>query len=127
MMSRTKKYNKNKGFYEKICLANVVCRFVWNLWLAWNDGRKHEEQARTSRSKKFKPKLLVLDFIRFGNTIDEIREFHDILMSQDTCLVEFVVNLDKINQKKFYIMALPIKFQNLDSSFCRAIVIQKKS
>ncbi|MFX0070604.1 MAG: cyclase family protein [Candidatus Hermodarchaeota archaeon] len=76
---------------------------------------------------KYKPKLLILDFIRFGNTIDEIREFHDILMSQDTCLVEFVVNLDKINQKKFYVMALPIKFQNLDSSFCRAIVIQKKS
>ena len=75
---------------------------------------------------KYKPKLVVLDFIRFGENIEEIREFHDILMSQDTCLVEFVENLDKISQKRFYVMALPIKFQNLDSSFSRAIVIQKK-
>ena len=75
---------------------------------------------------KYKPKLLVLDYIRFGENIDEIREFHDILMSQDTNLVEIVDNLDKINQERFYVMSLPIKFQNLDSSFCRAIVIQKR-
>ncbi len=75
---------------------------------------------------KYKPKLLVLDYIRFGETIDEIREFHDILMSQDTNLVEFVDNLDKITQERFYVMSLPIKFQRLDSSFCRAIVIQKR-
>jgi kynurenine formamidase len=47
---------------------------------------------------KYTPKLLVLDFIRFGDSIEEIREFHDILMSKDTCLVEFVENLDKISQ-----------------------------
>lgn len=75
---------------------------------------------------KYKPKLLVLDYIRLGENIDEIREFHDILMSQDTNLVEIVDNLDKINQERFYVMSLPIKFQNLDSSFCRAIVIQKR-
>ena len=61
---------------------------------------------------KYKPKLLVLDYIRLGENIDEIREFVD--------------NLDKINQERFYVMSLPIKFQNLDSSFCRAIVIQKR-
>lgn len=75
---------------------------------------------------KYKPKLIVLDFIRFGETIDEIRQFHDILMSQGTNLVEFVDNLDKITQERFYVMSLPIKFQSLDSSFCRAIVIQKR-
>lgn len=75
---------------------------------------------------KYKPKLLVLDTIRLGENIDEIREFHDILMSQDTNLVEIVDNLDKITQERFYVMSLPIKFQNLDSSFCRAIVIQKR-
>ena len=35
-------------------------------------------------------------------------------------------NLDKITQNRFYIMALPYKVQGLDSSFCRAIVIQEK-
>jgi len=75
---------------------------------------------------KYKPKLLVLDNIRLGNTIEEIREFHDILMSQDVCFVEIVDNLEKITQERFYVMALPIKIQHLDSSFCRAIIIQKK-
>lgn len=75
---------------------------------------------------KFRPKLLILDNIRLGDTIEEIREFHDILMSQDVCFVEIVENLEKIKQERFYVMALPIKIKNLDSSFCRAIVIQKK-
>ncbi|MHA1763736.1 MAG: cyclase family protein [Promethearchaeota archaeon] len=75
---------------------------------------------------KYESKLLVLDFIRLGEDIKEIREFHDIFMSQDTYFVEFVDNLDKITRDRFYVMALPYKVQGLDSSFCRAIVIQEK-
>lgn len=75
---------------------------------------------------KYNPKLIVLDYIRFGEDIDETRQFHDILMSQDANFVEFVDNLDKITQDRFYVMALPYKVQGLDSSFCRAIVIQEK-
>ncbi len=75
---------------------------------------------------KYKPKLLVLDYIRFGENIEETRQFHDILMSLDVNFVEFVDNLDKITKERFYVMALPYKVQGLDSSFCRAIVIQKK-
>jgi kynurenine formamidase len=75
---------------------------------------------------KYNPKLIVLDYIRFGEDIAETREFHDILMSKDTNFVEFVENLDKITQPRFYVMTLPYKVQNLDSSFCRAIIIQTK-
>lgn len=75
---------------------------------------------------KYKPKLIVLDYIRFGEDIEETRQFHDILMSFDVNFVEFVDNLDKITHERFYVMALPYKVQGLDSSFCRAIVIQKK-
>jgi len=75
---------------------------------------------------KYKPKLMVLDYIRFGEDIEETREFHDILMSLDVNFVEFVDNLDKITKDRFYVMALPYKVQGLDSSFCRAIVIQDK-
>jgi kynurenine formamidase len=75
---------------------------------------------------KYKPKLIVLDFIRFGEDVDETRQFHDILMSRDVNFVEFVDNLEKLTQERFYVMALPYKVQGLDSSFCRAIVIQKK-
>ena len=75
---------------------------------------------------KYNPKLIVLDFIRFGEDIDETRQFHDILMSQGVNFVEFVENLEEITQEHFYVMALPYKVQGLDSSFCRAIVIQEK-
>ena len=75
---------------------------------------------------KYKPKLIVLDFIRFGENLDEGRQFHDILMSQDAYFVEFLDNLEKITKERFYVMALPYKVQGLDSSFCRAIVIQEK-
>ncbi len=75
---------------------------------------------------RYKPKLLILDFIRFGEDIEETRQFHDILMSQGTWFVEFVDNLDKITRDRFYVMALPYKVQGLDSSFCRAIIIQEK-
>ena len=75
---------------------------------------------------KYNPKLMVLDYIRFGEDIEETREFHDILMSLDVNFVEFVDNLDKITKDRFYVMALPYKVQGLDSSFCRAIVIQEK-
>ena len=75
---------------------------------------------------KYNPKLLVLDYSRFVENIEETRQFHDILMSRDVNFVEFVDNLDSITQERFYVMALPYKVQGLDSSFCRAIVIQKK-
>lgn len=75
----------------------------------------------------YNPKLLILDFIRYGKDIKEIRQFHDILMSKGTNFVEFVTNLEKITQDRFYVMALPIKIQRLDSSFCRAIVFQRKT
>lgn len=75
---------------------------------------------------KYKPKLIVLDYIRFGEDIEETRQFHDILMSLDVNFVEFVDNLDKITKERFFVMALPYKVQGLDSSFCRAIVIQEK-
>ncbi|MHA2392655.1 MAG: cyclase family protein [Promethearchaeota archaeon] len=75
---------------------------------------------------KYKPKLIVLDYIRFGEDIEETRIFHDILMSLDVNFVEFVDNLEKITQERFYVMALPYKVNGLDSSFCRAIVIQEK-
>jgi len=71
-------------------------------------------------------KMLVLDSIRLGENIEEIREFHDILMSRDVVFVEIVDNLDKITQPRFFVMALPLKVRGLDSSFCRALVIEER-
>ena len=70
--------------------------------------------------------MLVLDFIRYGESIEEIRHFHDVLMKDDCVFVEFLANLDKISKQRFYLMSLPYKVEGLDSSFCRAVVIEDK-
>ncbi|MFX0102138.1 MAG: cyclase family protein [Candidatus Hodarchaeota archaeon] len=86
--------------------------------------RMTTEAAKWLANKQVK--MLVLDFIRFGKDIEEGREFHDILMSKDVVFVEFVDNLDEISKQRFYLMSLPYKVEGLDSSFCRAIVIEDK-
>jgi len=70
-------------------------------------------------------KMLVLDYIRMGDTIEEVRQFHDILMGRDCNFVEIVANLDSITKREFFVMALPYKVEGLDSSFVRAIVIEE--
>jgi len=82
------------------------------------------EAAKWLADKKVK--MLVLDFIRLGEDVERIRKFHDILMSKGVVFVEIVDNLDKITKPRFFVMALPYKVQGLDSSFCRAIVIEEK-
>ncbi|MHA1472700.1 MAG: cyclase family protein [Promethearchaeota archaeon] len=89
-------------------------------------GNKIEEGdivvIRNDTGIKFTKQQLYME----GEDIEETRQFHDILMSLDVNFVEFVDNLDKITQERFFVMALPYKVQGLDSSFCRAIVIQEK-
>ena len=53
-------------------------------------------------------------------------KFHDILMSKDIVFVEIVNNLEEITKARFFVMSLPYKVQGLDSSFCRAIIIEEK-
>ncbi len=71
-------------------------------------------------------KMLVLDGMGLGRSIEEGRECHDILLSKDCTLVEIVANVDQITRPEFFVMALPYKVKGLDSSFVRAIVIEEK-
>ena len=54
------------------------------------------------------------------------RKVHDIFMGAGGTFVEFLVNLDQIDHKEFYFMALPFKAQGIDSSWCRAIAIVER-
>ncbi len=73
-----------------------------------------------------KVKMVVIDDLGLGEDIDAMRRFHDILMSKDVVFVEWARNLQAITKPRFFVMALPYKVQGLDSSFCRAIVIEEK-
>lgn len=82
------------------------------------------EAAQWFANKKVK--MLILGSLRLGETIEKTRKFHDILMSKGAVFVEIVDNLGKITKPRFFVMALPYKVQGLDSSFCRAIIIEEK-
>jgi len=71
-----------------------------------------------------KVRMLVLDYIRLGKTLEENWEFHDIILGNDAVLVEIVANLDQIASSRFFVMALPYRVKGLDSSFCRPVVIE---
>jgi kynurenine formamidase len=72
-----------------------------------------------------KVKMLVLDFVRLGEDVEQTRKFHELLMSHEICFVEIVENLDQITRREFYVMALPYKVDGLDSAWTRAIVIEE--
>ena len=69
-------------------------------------------------------KLLVIDAcFGLGPDIPATRELHEILMSRDICIVEFVI-LDGLRRRECFFMCLPVAFA-LDSSFARAIAFEE--
>jgi len=60
-----------------------------------------------------------------GATITAARALHDILMSRDGCLVEFLDNLGELRRREFFFMALPFKCAQVDSAPARAIAIEE--
>jgi len=72
-------------------------------------------------------KLLGIDnHFRLGKDIADGRALHDILQSQDVCLVEFLDHLEELTQRTFYFMALPYRVRQMDSSWARAIAIEAR-
>lgn len=72
-------------------------------------------------------KLLVFECsVSFGRNSEEGRRFHDLLMSRDTCLVEFPEQLNQLDRDEFYLIALPMRVQGLDSAMCRLMAVVEK-
>ncbi|MFP4057076.1 MAG: cyclase family protein [Candidatus Brocadiia bacterium] len=72
-------------------------------------------------------KMLGVDqHFRLGPTITATRALHDILMSQDICLIEFLDNLAELRRPDLFFMALPFKCAQIDSAPARAIAIEER-
>jgi len=65
------------------------------------------------------------NYFRLGRDIPEVRAVHDILLSRDTCLIEFLDHLDDLTQRVFYFMCLPFKAAT-DSAWGRAVAIEQR-
>lgn len=76
---------------------------------------------------EFSLKLFVFDVtVAFGETNEDGRTFHDLLMSRDTLLVEFPDNGHAIDKDLFYLMAVPTKVFGIDSNPCRLLAIVER-
>lgn len=64
--------------------------------------------------------------IEFGQDVEDGRRFHDLLMSNDTLLVEFPGDLTALRRDEFFVFAVPLRIKGLDSSPCRLFAIVEK-
>ncbi len=82
------------------------------------------EAARWLRERKIK--MLGIDsFFQLGKDIPAGRALHDILMSQDVTLIEWLDHLEELRRREFFFMALPYRVRVMDSSWARAIAIEE--
>jgi arylformamidase len=73
-----------------------------------------------------KAKMVGIDtHFSLGVDIAHSRELHDILMSADVTLVEFLANLEQLRRCEFYFIAFPYKCRNIDSGWTRAVAIEE--
>lgn len=73
-----------------------------------------------------KAKMVGIDtHFSLGVDVAHGRELHDILMSADVTLVEFLANLEQLKRLEFYFMALPYKCRVIDSGWARAVAIEE--
>ncbi len=101
----------------------VVCRNASN---GDPKGKRFISEEAALYLKHKKAKMVVLGpNVSMGETVEEGRRIHDVLM-RETTFLELVSNLEQITKPEFFVMALPILVKGLDSSWCRAVVIEEK-
>lgn len=57
--------------------------------------------------------------------MEELTKVHEEVLRADIVIVEGLTNLDKIKQKKFTLVALPLKMKNADGAPARVVAIEK--
>jgi len=105
----------------------VICRNSDKESLKGDRPRPHltPEAARWLRDHKIKM-LGVDNNVRLSADVPATRKFHDILMSADVALIEWLDNLDQLKKREFFLMALPFKVKVMDSSWARVIAIEDR-
>lgn len=77
---------------------------------------------------EFGLKLFIFEHtINFGDTtIAAGRVFHDLLLGRDTLLVEFPFNGAALTKSDFFVFAVPLRIQGIDSSGCRLFAVVER-
>jgi kynurenine formamidase len=105
----------------------VICRNNDEESLKGNRPKPHLTPEAAQWFRYHKIKMLGIDNnVRLSDNIEDGRKLHDILMSDDVALIEWLDNLDQIKKREFFVMALPYKVKVMDSSWARVIVIEDR-
>lgn len=105
----------------------IICRNNDQESLKGNRPNPHLTPEAAEWMRDHKVKMVGIDNnVGLSDNIENGRKLHDILMKEDVCLIEWLDNLDQIEKREFFLMALPYKVKVMDSSWARVIVIEDK-
>ncbi|KXA91070.1 hypothetical protein AKJ57_02490 [candidate division MSBL1 archaeon SCGC-AAA259A05] len=114
---------------DKIKPNDIV---IWRNDIAESSNVSHPEENLpyfTPESAEFfienNTKMVVKGNVKFGKTMDLGSEFEDQLHENQIPIVEIPDNLHDIKRERIFFMALPIKVDEVGSSWVRAVGIEK--
>ena len=64
------------------------------------------------------------DGVDIETNVPEFQEFHRVAMAHDITFIEVMENFDELEQDVFFLSALPLPFQGLDSCPVRVVAIE---
>ncbi len=104
----------------------IICRNNDQESLKGNRRKPHLTPEAAQWFRDHKIKMLGIDNnVGLSDGVPAGRKLHDILMSDDVVLIEWLDNLDQLKKREFFLMALPFKVKIMDSSWARVIAIEE--
>ena len=105
----------------------IICRNNDKESLKGNRPKPHLTPEAAQWFVNHKMKMLGIDNnVGLSKDIPSGRKLHDILMSKDIPIIEWLDNLDQIKKREFFLMSLPFKVRIMDSSWARVIAIEDR-
>jgi arylformamidase len=103
----------------------IICRNNDKESLKGNRPKPHLTPEAAQWFVDHEMKMLGIDNnVGLSKDIPSGRKLHDILMSKDIPIIEWLDNLDQIKKREFFLMSLPFKVRIMDSSWARVIAIE---
>ena len=105
----------------------VICRNNDEESLKGNRPKPYLTPEAAQWFRDHKIKMLGIDNnVGLSKDVPTGRKLHDILMSVDVAIIEWLDNLDQLRKREFFLMALPFKVKIMDSSWARVIAIEEQ-
>ncbi len=106
---------------------SIICRNSDHLSLAGERPNPSLTPEAARWIANHQAKMVGIDtHFGLGSDVASGRALHDILLSADVTLVEFLANLEQLTRPEFYFMALPYLCRTIDSGWARAVAIEEK-